>query len=98
MDAWFDFGREEGEVGQLTELIADHPLADRLNLLAVAAYRRLRTEPAAVLSEREAEILERIHDGATNEQIGKALYLSVNTIKFHRATSCASSAPATAPS
>ena len=45
-----------------------------------------RAEEAAAdnpLSPRQIEVLELLADGLTNEQIGKQLHLSANTVKFH---------------
>jgi LuxR family maltose regulon positive regulatory protein len=39
--------------------------------------------PAALLSERELEILHYLAQGLTYEEIGRQLFLSLNTIQFH---------------
>ena len=39
--------------------------------------------PAAVLSERELEVLELLAAGKSNAQIARQLHVSVNTVKFH---------------
>ena len=41
--------------------------------------------PAIELSAREREVLELLRDGATNRDIAQTLFVSVNTVKFHRA-------------
>ena len=40
--------------------------------------------PPVELSEREAEILAHIREGRSNSVIAKNLYVTVNTVKFHR--------------
>lgn len=42
-------------------------------------------DPAAVLTPREAEILDLIGRGYTNQRIGRELFLSPNTVNNHRA-------------
>lgn len=42
-----------------------------------------RPESARSLSERERQVLEAISDGKSNIEIGRALFLSENTIKTH---------------
>jgi len=39
--------------------------------------------PSQPLSEREFEVLQRIYEGKTNQQIAYALFISPNTIKKH---------------
>lgn len=40
--------------------------------------------PAPALSRREAEVLEvLLQDGAANKEIGRRLFLSEKTVKFH---------------
>lgn len=39
--------------------------------------------PTQPLSEREFEVLQRIYEGKTNQQIADALFISPNTIKKH---------------
>jgi len=37
----------------------------------------------ATLSERQCEVLRLMAEGRSNEEIGRELYISVNTVKFH---------------
>jgi len=39
--------------------------------------------PSQVLTEREREVLSLVAQGRTNREIGQALFLSENTIKYH---------------
>jgi LuxR family maltose regulon positive regulatory protein len=39
--------------------------------------------PAALLSERELEVVHCLAEGLTYEEIGRRLFLSLNTIQFH---------------
>ncbi len=39
--------------------------------------------PDQLFSERELEILTLLSAGASNEKIGKTLFISVNTVKTH---------------
>jgi LuxR family maltose regulon positive regulatory protein len=39
--------------------------------------------PAALLSERELEVLQSLAQGLTYEEIGQRLFLSLNTVQFH---------------
>ena len=66
--------------------VLDPPLAAR------AAYGSLRrrgpvgsTTPAALLSQREREVLELVAQGFTNQQIADHLGLSVKTVETYRA-------------
>jgi len=53
-------------------------------LAGVVAIGRPR-ERAPHLSEREREVLALVRAGSTNKEIAEHLFLSVNTVKFHRA-------------
>jgi len=55
----------------LAELIADIDANERAS------------ESKSVLSEREAEVMRQVLSGRTNRQIGMALSISQNTVKFH---------------
>jgi two-component system response regulator NreC len=60
-----------------------HPtLGARLAQAEVEAARRAATDP---LSDREREVLRLLALGHTNQEIAKALYISVRTAETHRA-------------
>ncbi len=40
-------------------------------------------EPETALTDREREVLEHVARGATNKEIGAALYISENTANYH---------------
>ena len=42
-----------------------------------------RPEDEAGLTEREREVLQHLAGGATNREIGAALFISENTVNFH---------------
>jgi LuxR family maltose regulon positive regulatory protein len=42
-----------------------------------------RARPEALLSERELEVLRLLAKGLTYEDIGRQLFLSLNTVQFH---------------
>lgn len=47
------------------------------------ALARTREDPVTPLSEREVAVLELIADGASNREVGQALYISEATVKTH---------------
>ncbi|MCD9154538.1 helix-turn-helix transcriptional regulator [Aeromicrobium duanguangcaii] len=59
-----------------------HRVAEVLD--EVVAIGRTR-DRAPTLSEREREVLALVRSGRTNKEIAESLFLSVNTVKFHRA-------------
>ncbi len=68
--------------------LADETLIDYVNrLLHAFSCGPAKTEPgeehAALLSERELEVLRSLARGLTYEEIGRQLILSLNTIQFH---------------
>ncbi|MFT4110140.1 LuxR C-terminal-related transcriptional regulator [Propionicimonas sp.] len=73
------------EVQQLAEIIRDHPGAADLRLEQACDYARTERTPPGDLSARELEILRFLRDGASNRTMAEAMFLSVNTVKFHRA-------------
>lgn len=73
------------EVGELAALVADHPDAPRLRLEQALDLARKAGDPVGELSEREHEVLRFLRAGATNKAMAQAMFVSVNTVKFHRA-------------
>lgn len=71
------------EIRTLGQLVADHPFVAALHLdhaLAVAG----QVAAGVDLSEREREVLALLRAGMTNRAIAAALFVTVNTAKFHR--------------
>jgi DNA-binding NarL/FixJ family response regulator len=58
-------------------------LDPRMTTAVLDRLRQRRTDPTALLTERERRILELIADGLTNRQIGARLHLAEKTIKNH---------------
>ncbi|MFF5986457.1 LuxR C-terminal-related transcriptional regulator [Prauserella flavalba] len=78
------------ELGEAIELVADEPARQRLHqvcdgLLRVVAGSGRPTEPGArgPLSRREAEVLDRVAAGASNNDIAAELGLMPNTVKAY---------------
>jgi DNA-binding NarL/FixJ family response regulator len=51
-------------------------------LLASTLLRTVRGEPE-VLTDRERDVLDLVAQGYTNQRIGRALFISERTVKFH---------------
>lgn len=70
---------------QMEELgITPHYLAEILAAFDVTPQGDvLDADPAIDLTRREKEILRRMHDGLTNEEIANKLVISVHTVKRH---------------
>jgi len=73
------------EVQELAEIAQDVPGGDSLGLEGAVAIAGALDEPRTDLSEREREVLRHLRAGATNPQMAEAMFVSVNTVKFHRA-------------
>lgn len=76
----------QDEVQALRDLAAEVPGADALHLERAVFYdaqsKRRRSSP---LSDRERELLGYLRRGFTNKDIAQAMFVSINTVKFHRA-------------
>lgn len=73
------------EVEALQEIAADLPGGDRLRIDAALQFAGKLGAPQVDLSEREREVLGHLRRGATNPQMAQSMFVSVNTVKFHRA-------------
>jgi DNA-binding NarL/FixJ family response regulator len=45
--------------------------------------REVASDPLAVLSDRQRQVLTLVASGSSNDEIAQQLYISVNTVKFH---------------
>src|SRR5699024_9533379 len=75
----------EDEVRGLCDLAEEVPGGSRLRMEKALRFAGDVRAPAIELSAREREVLELLRDGATNRDIAQTLFVSVNTVKFHRA-------------
>lgn len=75
----------EDEVTMLIDIAEDVPGGSRLRLDRALRFAGALHKPAIELSERESEVLEHLREGATNPQMAREMFVSVNTVKFHRA-------------
>ncbi|HEX7350552.1 LuxR C-terminal-related transcriptional regulator [Brachybacterium sp.] len=73
------------EVRALCALAEEVPGGARLGIEKALRFAGETRAPGVDLSEREREVLGHLRDGATNPQMARALFVSVNTVKFHRA-------------
>ena len=75
----------EAEVRGLCDLAESVPGGDRLRLERALLFAGRVHRAAIDLSERQREVLGQLREGATNPQMAEAMFVSVNTVKFHRA-------------
>jgi DNA-binding CsgD family transcriptional regulator len=73
------------EVRALREVAADLPGGEQLRLERADGIAGILDSPTLEISEREQEVLAHLRRGATNPEMAKAMFVSVNTVKFHRA-------------
>ena len=64
-------------------LIEPGVAAKVLDRLAQLSRRGSRPDPAQILSEREAEVLQHMASGAANKEIAESLSISESTVKTH---------------
>jgi DNA-binding NarL/FixJ family response regulator len=77
-------------------LLTDHPAQDLVSSLRHIAHGQAvlpagwqamlstpTSRPVDSLSERQLEVLRLLADGCSYEEIGRRLFISVNTVKFH---------------
>lgn len=75
----------EAEVTTLIDIAEDVPGGRRLRLERALHFAGALHQPTIELSEREREVLGHLREGATNPQMAREMFVSVNTVKFHRA-------------
>ena len=73
------------EVRALREIAESVPGGARLRMDRALQFAGSLHRSPIELSEREREVLERLREGATNKVMAGAMFVSVNTVKFHRA-------------
>lgn len=87
-------GLKAGARGYLTKDVSRHDLTQAIRtvqeggsllqpVIASRLIRRLDTEPATDLTEREKDVLQLLVSGARDKEIARQLSLSVNTVRFH---------------
>lgn len=75
----------EEEVRGLRDLAEEVPGGTRLGLEKALRFAGDTRRSPVTLSAREHEVLEQLREGATNAEMAAAMFVSVNTVKFHRA-------------
>jgi two-component system, NarL family, response regulator DevR len=70
-------------VSKAVEWSTSRALTDHLAQMNVLEMIRDRNEPAALLTEKEREVLVLLGQGMTNKEIAARLSRSPNTIKIH---------------
>lgn len=75
----------EAEVRALLDLAEGVVGGPGLGLERALRFAGVLHRPLIDLSEREREVLEELREGATNPQMARKMFVSVNTVKFHRA-------------
>lgn len=73
-----------GEIDELQRIIDDHPLAESLRLDWAREIAGGPPAGAVALSEGEREVLGLLRRGLTNKQMAAELFVTPNTVKFHR--------------
>lgn len=73
------------EIAALRDLVAADPRAGRLGLDRAEELAPSEAPLPASFSERELELLAAMRRGASNRAIADQLFISVNTVKYHRA-------------
>jgi len=66
----------------IAQVVAGHAVVPS-GCLRPAAAHAVRDDPLAGLSRRQREVLELLALGLDNDEIGRRLYISRNTVKFH---------------
>lgn len=75
----------KAEIAALREIAEDIPGGSRLRLGTALRFPGALEGPTVELSDREREVLAYLREGATNPEMAQAMFVSVNTVKFHRA-------------
>lgn len=73
------------EVKALRDLAETVPGGTRLHLEKALLFAGDLHRSPVDLSERELEVLDNLREGATNPEMAQQMFVSVNTVKFHRA-------------
>jgi DNA-binding CsgD family transcriptional regulator len=75
----------QDEVEALRRIAEDVPGGERLRLEQAVRIAGVLDAPTLEISPREREVLGHLRRGATNPEMAEAMFVSVNTVKFHRA-------------
>lgn len=73
------------EVEDLRSIAEQMPGGARLRLEKALLFAGKLHRPTIDLSEREREVLAHLREGMTNPEMAQTMFVSVNTVKFHRA-------------